>query len=68
MTIKQTCSNLTTLLHKIRDSKKGDDSLVADAMALFATLSSQHTQVLNEAQLEYDKVYEVGVALSPMYH
>jgi len=45
-------------LHKIRDSKKGDDSLVADAMALFATLSSQHTQVLNEAQLEYDKVYE----------
>jgi hypothetical protein len=62
--IRTTCTNLTTLLHKIRERKEAnegvvEDDLVADAMLLFAQLSGQHCNLMREAELEYEKIYEV---------
>ena len=64
--IKTTCTNLTALLHTIRERKEAnegvvEDDLVADAMLLFAQLSGQHNKLMREAEQEYEKIYEVSV-------
>ena len=64
--IKTTCTNLTALLHQIREHKDAnegvvEDDLVADAMLLFAQLSGQHSKLMREAENEYEKIYEVSL-------
>lgn len=64
--IKKTCTNLTTLLHKIRDRKEAnngvvEDDMVADAMLLFAQLSGQHNKLMKEADEECEKILEVSI-------
>ena len=64
--IKTTCTNLTALLHKIRERKEAnegavEDDLVADAMLLFAQRSGQHNKLMREADQEYEKIYEVSL-------
>ena len=65
--IKTTCTNLTTLLHKIRERKEATDGpveedLIADAMLLFAQLSGQHSRLMREAEKEFDKIHEVLIS------
>ena len=65
--IKTTCTNLTTLLHKIRERKEATDGpveedLIADAMLLFAQLSGQHSRLMREAEMEFDKIHEVLIS------
>ena len=66
--IKTTCTNLTTLLHKIRERKEAidgpvEEDLIADAMLLFAQLSGQHSRLMREADMEYEKIHEVCESL-----
>ena len=66
--IKTTCTNLTALLHQIREHKDAnegvvEDDLVADAMLLFAQLSGQHSKLMREAENEYEKIYEVSLSI-----
>jgi len=62
--IKETCSSLSTLLHMIRD-KKADkendvpDTLIADAMALFAQLSGQHHALIKDHEADEERISEL---------
>lgn len=63
--IQATCTSLTTLIRAIHAKKLEDGGLVeedmiADTMALFGQLVGQHHNLVKEAELEYDKIYDVS--------
>lgn len=59
--IKETCSSLSTILHMIRDRKADKenevpDTLITDAMALFAQLSGQHFALIKDQEADEERL------------